>query len=174
MFRGDANLGPSFITTVSDIEIHLSTTLKTVDGLSSVFDQNVGSDDRIIVGRNPIVLTGVGGDHQVAPWSIVFDITSNPFRYNPAAGNLLLDIKVFSGDTTAPFDAVDRTGDEVSSVFQYGRSLPTSGQTSSLGLATFFAVQPVPEPSTWALFGLGLLGLLAIGRKTPRREGKSR
>jgi len=144
-FRGDAFVGHGFISTVSNIEIHLSTTSKAPDGLSPVFDDNVGMDDRIVVGRDPFLLRGAGGGRVVGPWSVYFYLDPNPFFYDPSRGNLLLDIKVFSGASTAPFDAVDITGDSVSSVFAYDRTLPSIGQPSSLGLATRFVFQPVPE-----------------------------
>ena len=41
-FRVDANMGRSFGATVTNIELHLSTTSKKPDGLSTIFDQNVG------------------------------------------------------------------------------------------------------------------------------------
>src|SRR5260221_669986 len=145
-FRVDAFIGSSFTSTVTNIELHLSTTSKQVDGLSSIFDQNVGADDKTVIGRGPIHFEGSGGGGVVGPWSVVFNMTSNPFEYRPAAGNLLMDIKVFSGAGTTYFYAVDVTGGSGSSGFGTGASLPASGQASSLGLATFFAVQPIPEP----------------------------
>src|SRR5260221_1798443 len=99
-FRVDACLGRSFDSTVTNIEIHLSTTSKQVDGLSSIFDQNVGPDDKTVIGRGPIRLSGAGGGGVFGPWSVDFDMRSNPFIYNPAAGNLLMDIKVFTGAGT--------------------------------------------------------------------------
>jgi hypothetical protein len=77
------------------------------------------------------------------------------FYYNPAAGNLLMDIRVGGGPAVSPFDAMDIVGDPVSSVFAYDRTLPETGAPSSLGLITYFLVDPVPEPSSLALFGIG-------------------
>lgn len=171
-FRSDAFLGHAFDHFVSDIEIHLSTTSKQPDSLSPVFDQNVGSDDRIVIGRSPFLFIGGGGGGVIGAWSLSPDFTSNPFIYKPSNGNLLLDIKVFSGASSCPFDAVDVNGDTVSSVFSYGATIPTSGQATSLGVATLFVVQPIPEPSTLALFSSGIVfvGLFAAGRIT--RKGR--
>jgi hypothetical protein len=170
-FRGDAYVGHGFIRTISDIEIHLSTTSKAPDGLSPVFDDNVGPDDSIVVVREPFLLRGAGGGGVVGPWSISFNLLSNPFFYDPARGNLLLDIKVFSGASTAPFDAVNVSSDSVSSVFAYDRTFPTVGQLNSLGLATRFAVQPVPEPSSFVLLVLSLAGgCLVVRRRGHRRN----
>jgi hypothetical protein len=159
-FRGDAFVGHSFSTTVSNIEVHLSTTSRSVNSLSPVFDQNVGPDDKTVVGRAAFRLQGDGGTSGTTwPFSTVLDFVENQFLYYPTAGNLLLDIKVFTGVRTAPFDAFDRPGDTVSSVFGFGTSLPSSGQATSLGLATKFFVLAVPEPSVAAMFVFGFSGL---------------
>jgi hypothetical protein len=170
VFRVDAFVGHAFSTTLSDVEIHLSTTPRSPDGLFPVFDLNVGSDDRIVVRREARPLDGCCGGGVLNAWSIFFDFRSAPFLYDPNGGNLLLDIKVFNGASTAPFDAVDLPGDSVSSAFAYGSTIPTSGQPSSLGLATLF-VQVVPEPSSIALLLLGLVGVwLVARRRTSRRD----
>lgn len=162
VFRGDAVNGRDFASSVSDVEVHLSTTSKAVDSLSPVFDLNVGPDDMTVVGRTPIFLFGSGGHGGIEAWSILLDFRSNRFLYDPAAGNLLMDIKVFTGASTSPFDAVDSSGDTVSSVFAYGSSMPASGQPSSLGLATDIFFQSVPEPSTVALLVFGAV-VMALG-----------
>jgi hypothetical protein len=169
-FKGDAYLGHGFDRTISDVEIHLSTTSRAVDGLDSSFDLNVGLDDLIVIRRSPFRLTGAGGGGVPGPWSVFLDFRQTPFVYNPALGNLLLDIKVFSGASTAPFDAVDIRGDSISSVFAYDRTFPGVGQPSSLGLATLFLVQPVPEPSSLVV----LLFSLAGGWMVVRRRGHRR
>jgi hypothetical protein len=171
-FRADGPTGNSFDYTLSSVEIHLSTTSKGPDGLSAVFGDNVGLDDRIVI-ASPFRLMGDGGGVGfLGGWSSGLDFTAQPFLYNPAMGNLLLDIKVFNGAHTSPFDAINATGDSVSSVFAYGAQMPTSGQTSSLGLATLFAVQPIPEPSTVALLVAGLVGLGACAGNKVRRKAK--
>jgi hypothetical protein len=159
-FRGDGFNGHGFGTTVSNIEVHFSTTSRSVNSLSPVFDQNVGIDNKMVVGQAPFRLEGDGGtDGTKWPFSTVFLFDSDPFIYYPSAGNLLLDIKVFTGIRTAPFDAFDRSGDTVSSVFGFGPSFPSSGQASSLGLATQFFVRAVPEPSAPILFAVGITAL---------------
>src|SRR4051794_31169436 len=47
-FRPDGPNGRAFATTLSNIEIHLSTTPKAPDKLSKTFAENVGGDDTII------------------------------------------------------------------------------------------------------------------------------
>lgn len=172
VFRVDGISGHAFVSTVSDIEVHFSTTSRAVDSLSPVFDLNVGADDRMVVGRGPITLVGSPGGPGILPsFSIAFDIRSNPFYYNASSGNLLMDIKVFTGASTSPFDAVDVSSDTVSSVFAYAGSIPSSGQASSLGLATQFAVQAVPEPSSLALLVFGALVMALAAREQLLKKG---
>src|ERR1051325_6816863 len=60
-YRVDSLLGHGFETTVFNVQIHLSTTSKSVDGLSPVFSENVGSDDRLVAGPAPFMLSNLGG-----------------------------------------------------------------------------------------------------------------
>lgn len=174
-FRVDENLGHSFATTVSDIEVHLSTTPQAVNSLSPIFDLNVGADDKIVAGREPHFLTGgPGAPGVLSPFSVVLDFRSNPlFLYDPAAGNLLLDIKVFTGASTSPFDSFDVAGDSISSVFGYGQTMPSSGQASSLGLATLLGVRNVPEPSTVSFLIFGAATMALFARRIIQRKNKT-
>jgi hypothetical protein len=83
---------------LSRFQITFSTTTRSPDGLDNVFDQNVGSD-AVISFDNPINLSSAVVDDPVFPATKRFDIRvllSVPFRYDPAAGNLLLDIRNFT------------------------------------------------------------------------------
>jgi len=93
-----------------------------------------------------------------------------PFYYNPANGNLLLDIQSIGGPITSAMDATGTFGDSVSSVFAYGGDFPT-GQADSRGAFTFFAIQAVPEPSVISLLAGGVVGLASAGWRQ-RRKGK--
>ncbi|HXJ56124.1 MAG TPA: PEP-CTERM sorting domain-containing protein [Verrucomicrobiae bacterium] len=160
-FRGDRDAFRPGGVTISDVEIHLSTTSMPIDGLSSTFSLNVGPDDRIVRTRDPfrMVFTGGGG---VVPsgWILsrpAVDIQDRPFYYNPAAGNLLLDIRVDGSILGATaLDAVSTLGDSVSSVYSVSGSPAGTGTLDTLGLATWFYFEPVPEPSTVTLLLLGL------------------
>jgi hypothetical protein len=158
IFRTDLPTGGEFWTTLSNIEVVLSTTQLEPDGLNGIFSANLGPDATTVIGPGPLRLEGAWAPNppgQAEPWSILFDLPNSPFYYNPSAGNLLLDIRNFAGGITSPFDAVDVFGDSVSSVFATGNPLPETGNTSTVGFVTYIAVIPVPEPRTWALLLFG-------------------
>jgi hypothetical protein len=153
-FRSDAN-GLPFDSQIGNLQINLSTTSRTVDSLSSVFGDNLGGNDQIVFGPAPYRIRGGSGEG-----FSTFIALPNPFYYNPAAGNLLVDFRILSGTGNLPaggmFDAFNVGGDSVSSVLAFGSSLPSSGSASSLGLATVFLIAPVPEPTSYALLLMGV------------------
>jgi hypothetical protein len=170
-FRPDNATGRAFVTTFPSVQIDLSTTSKVPDALSPVFADNVGADDKVVFGLGPLTLHSNGGPCGNGPCG--FDIViplQHPFFYNPAAGNLLLDIRNFSGGTTTDFDAESRQGGSISSVYSFSADA-TTGIPVSAGLITAFGVTPVPEASTTILFlaGAGFLVLLIRRRATLNR-----
>jgi hypothetical protein len=167
--------GHPFIGTVRNLQINISTTDRPVDGLSSMFGDNVGLDDTVIVGPGPIeISSGGGGGYSF--FDLFFNFREHPFYYNPAKGNLLLDFRIYEGfdvqlppPAGVPFDAYDIAGDSVSSVYGIGAAMPLSGTVSSLGLPTRFVVTPVPEPSTLSLVLSGLAFLVALAWRRTRK-----
>jgi hypothetical protein len=100
-FRPDYFYGRAFSATVSNIEINLSTTTRPAEGLSSTFADNIGSDDTTVFSGALSVSSQFTGPPNGPK---VFDIRvplRRPFLYNPAGGNLLLDIRNFSGSTAS-------------------------------------------------------------------------
>src|SRR6266404_912024 len=89
-FAGDEKFGGGF-GILGSVQIDLSTTTRGPDNLSSIFSQNPSSDDTIVFGPARMALAGAQVDYQST-----FTL-SHPFFYNPAAGNLLLDVRNFSG-----------------------------------------------------------------------------
>jgi hypothetical protein len=70
---------------------------------------------------------------------------TTPFTYNPANGNLLLDVRNFSGGTTTVFDAQNTTADPVSRVYTFagGVNSATADVVSTIGLVAQFTLEPV-------------------------------
>lgn len=154
--------------------ISLSTTPADWNTLSTTFASNIGSNNTTVFDGNIS-----------QPWAFgdTLSITlSTPFLYNPADGNLLMDV-VASGVTvpSAPvyFDTNgDNGGGENGDTF-LGRDYinggvgptDTSGTVNSgYGLVTEFSTSAstVPEPCTLILLGSGLAGLAAYRRRRSR------
>ena len=143
-------------------EIHLSTTSKAVNGLDLVdLDSNVGADDQTVFSAT---LSGMAGTDFALQ-------LSTPFQYDPAEGNLLLD--VFKSDFSplsigtaallgfAFLDARNGTFDAESS-----RAHDFGSDFEGWGLVTDFSSdngpQPVTTPASLILLTGGLLGVRAV------------
>lgn len=151
MFPNSSGFAADFLDSV---EINLSITTRSPDSLSPVFSENVGAVSTTVYGPSPLsISTAIG-------WAII--PLAQPFLYIPAQGNLLLDIRtVDASPYPSPrrtFDAQETLGDSISSVVANDVNA-SSGSVSSSGLVTLFEIEPIPEPSTWALLSLGLFGI---------------
>ena len=177
-FRPDAFLGRAFsLTILPDIQINLSTITLGPDGLSLVFADNLGLDDSIVFARGPMSLSSnfagpVGGPMD---FDIVITLTT-PFLYDPAAGNLLMDVRNFGGGTTTVLDQEVAAGDSIGRVHTNIDSpglvnSPTAANRDTGGLVTQFTHSPVPEPGAACLFLVGA-GLCYISRQRRLRPPK--
>ena len=147
-FRGHGP-GVPFTGTVPQLQVNLSTTSKAPDGLSSTFAQNVGADDTQVFSGPFQTAVTFNGDP--ANFEIVINF-STPFYYDPAKGNLLLDVRNLQGGTEVPpndqeMDGSRASGDSVSRVYNYGdANAATAGQSGNVdekdtfGLVTKFNV----------------------------------
>ena len=176
ILRVDANFGHSFHSTLPSVQLNLSTTLKSADGLSSTFADNVGSDDVAVLGPEPILFSVLGGGG-IASFGVLFDFRDNPFYYDSSQGNLLVDFRIHEGFNPpgptlgeAILDSFTAPGDPISSVYAQGSSSLTSGQISTLGLATLFPTSPIPEPSSLALMSLGCLFACGLAWRRRRHQ----
>jgi hypothetical protein len=164
-FRPDAELGRLANTTLQSIQVNLSTTSRAADSLSPLFADNIGLDETVVFGPGPLrVLTG---------GTPSFDVSirlTQPFLYDPHAGNLLLDIRNSGGGVTTYLDATGVVGDSVSRVYALGVG-SASGTADTLGLVTGFSITPVPEPAGPLLFAAGLL---AFSGYAWRRKDRAR
>jgi hypothetical protein len=167
-FRPDATFGGAFSEMIANIEIDLSTTSATPDGLSSTLASNVGADDKVVYTGALVISTSFTGP-PAGPkaFDIIIDLTT-PFFYNPSLGNLLLDVRNFSGPVTClsgfctdALDAEATPGDSVSRIWSPigDRSFPVGQDTG--GLVTQFTI--VPEPGTFGLLAISILWLIVGG-----------
>jgi hypothetical protein len=171
--RPEAAFGPD---TVPNLRVHLSTTAKAPDGLSTTFADNVGLDETIVFNgawtRSSAAIPGPGGTRA---FDIILPFTTS-FIYDPAQGNLLMDFIDTNGFGSPSFFPL------VDAYFAIGASSIAGGPNASTGfvvnggVVTQFTFQPavvpdpaaVPEPSSWILFGLGGAGLLTSVRRRRR------
>ncbi len=175
-FRPEHSNQTPFSVTLPDIQINLSTTTRQPDDLSPLFLSNLGADDAVVFARGSLLLSSAAiGPYQGPKDFDVLINLQNPFIYDPAKGNLLLDVRNFQGGNLGfSLDAEATDGDGVSRVWTNG-DIPggvdspvgtTAANTlSTLGLVTRFTVTPaaavVPdEPSTFVLLVMGMLTLL--------------
>ena len=134
--------------------INLSTTTKAVNGLDTTnLANNVGSDSALLWSG---YLSGNPGTS--------FTFTGTAFNYNPANGNLLVEIlknggSVFTtADSPSTFDAMNNTfGADSSRAHNFGAGFVNRG------LVTQF--NAVPLPGSLLLFGPALAGLAVIRRR---------
>ena len=167
--EGDPAFGGPFSATIPSIELHLSTTSAAPDALSTTLASNVGANDTVVFSGSLALssnYTGPSGGPK--DFDIVINLQT-PFLYNPALGNLLLDVKKFSQfDGSGAYDAQNSTGDSISRVFKNDVTF-TAGTADSFGLVTRFTTV-VPEPSvTSILLGGGLLLCRRLRRERPPR-----
>ena len=168
VFRPDATAGQAFTSTLSDIQIDLAYTNAADDGLSTTYANNITAGDTVVFARGPLTLSSAftGPPNGPKDFDIIITLTT-PFLYNPALGNLLLDVRNFGGGSTTFFDAVATTGDGVSRVYNQNVN-GTTGSTDTSGLVTGFVI--VPEPGTAALLLAGGGTLLAWFAGCRRRQ----
>jgi hypothetical protein len=157
-FRTSATNGTGNVTDARYV-FSLSTTTRAVNGLNIFnFNRNIGADNTQAL---DVTLQGVN----VAFGSSLTFTFTNPFVYDPARGNLLLDIQLSNiskrGDVF--FDSQFETFGDISS-----RAHNFGAGYDSTGLVTEFLHAPLttaPEPSTYVLIGAGLAAIALVRRR---------
>ena len=160
-FVSDPDVGRNWTASLPRVEFTMSVTDRSVDALSTIFDENVGMSSVSVRPLGPLSLTSVDKG------SVVQVDFQTPFLYYPSAGNLLMEIKNWDPTccpgvpqlNAGPLDAWNIVGDPVSRVYAIGDANARTGTADTLGLTTYFMVTPIPEPSTTVLLGAGFFAL---------------
>jgi hypothetical protein len=160
-FRLDETVG----TTIGgwNIAVFISTTPRAPDAFTPDYNSNHGSDGVLVLsgGAAGIVSMETGP----GPRTFLLDIAfSTPFLYDPAKGNLAVDI-VAAGTRILSLDAQSMPGDSVGRVFGPNA---LSGTVDTLGLVARFEVTPIPEPSVVTLFALCTVVVAILAAKKSR------
>lgn len=145
-------LDAPFSGTTGTLQVDLSTTSASPDHLSTTFSDNLGADTQTVFNGPWEVSTTNSG---------VFDLVltlTTPFVYNPALGNLLLDVRNFGGgsidvlnNSFITLDAQSTPGDSTSRIYtaqSIDGVLLTTGvpdPLESLGLVTKFVADFTPS-----------------------------
>jgi len=149
-FRPDCmiNRGSAVLTNTL---VKLSTTPKQPDQLSAVFAENIGTNETTVYAPKTF---GAGASGSACP--AAFDdylVLDSPFFYNPAQGNLLMEVRFNGASYSASFDfrlvfafdAVNSTNDAVSRIFARSADATVATQVDTVGLVTLFEFHPVPS-----------------------------
>lgn len=89
----DTNFGADFHAIIPNFQLNLSTTSKQPDQLSSTFTDNIGPDESVAFqGKLTVSSHFVDGPGNTKQFDIYVRL-KHPFIYDPANGNLLVDIR---------------------------------------------------------------------------------
>ncbi len=162
-FRPDVTQATPFSNAFSELRIDLSTTSVAVNSLSSTFANNVGANNTTVfdqaVTLSSANLPGPGNTKQ---FDVIIALTT-PFLYNPAAGNLLMDMRNFDPDFTGFVDGqVDLSGTITALVFADNDPNGTTGQVQPAGGVVQFTTRSVPDSgSSLSMLVIATMALIA-------------
>lgn len=147
-FRPDGAVTDPFLFVVAtSVRMDLSTTSSAPATLSTVFANNVGADNKTVFDNFVFLKVPVTGPPG-GPKDFTVTFATNPFLYDPSAGNLLLDVRTFQsgGGISAALDA-ESNSPFMAHVDAPSIAAPTGGFFVD-GLVTQFQFTSIPEPST--------------------------
>jgi hypothetical protein len=141
--------------------VNLSTTLKGADSLSAVFAENIGGDETVVFGPRNYIPPGsarpMGSCPNPEPFGTGQEMDlDSPFFYDPARGNLLMDLRHLGNSWMFPtdppldshkLDAQTILGDSVSRVAAFSVTTNMAEVVDTTGLVVQFQFDPIPSLS---------------------------
>jgi hypothetical protein len=106
-------------------------------------------------------------------FSLIFDLSDDPFLYDPSRGNLLLDVRITDTNLNQvgvwSFVGRAESGDLTSRAYR-----DRTANADTFGLSTEFVFTPtvIPEPATALLVAWGLAAIGISRRYGQRRDAK--
>lgn len=150
--RPDQDAAGPISTTVSNLQIDLSTTQSRPDQLNLTFSQNIGTNDAVVFSGALNISTSFT---TLTNGTKSFDIEiplQTPFFYDPSQGNLLLDIRDFSGCSPGEVNFVNSAvaSDATSRIFNLDPSADSAsgGDTAGFALEVVYTLAAVPPTIT--------------------------
>ncbi|MDB6054660.1 MAG: glycoside hydrolase family 18, partial [Verrucomicrobiales bacterium] len=121
-----------FTNVTINARIAMSTTLKSADGLSTVFANNLGSDEVVVFNGSVAVTSSnaVTTNPATSPFDIVIPLTT-PFSFDPSRGNLLVDYTNPNGFIPTGILGVTVPGDKASRMFSLSATSPSGASDSA-------------------------------------------
>jgi hypothetical protein len=170
-FRADASQPVSVDWNFGDAQVFMSTTDKTPETLSNVFDDNHGADKTLVQDGAisfPLLATGPPqGPRDFAAGQRL----ETPFFYDPAQGNLLVERVTLGGIPVSPLiDAQTYTGPGARGLVSTVSATAATGTLGKTPAVLQFEFEVVPEPSSLLVGGTAILGLFVCRRKRSCRS----
>ena len=141
-YRPDKVLGQSGPRSLI-LRIYASTTSRSVSEPSTTFAENLGTNNTLVFDGTVNLTTGnLPGPGNTRQFDYVFPFTT-PFLYDPAVGNLVLDLQIEANGSALTFDTV--SGDSaIGRVFSFGSSTAATGELRA-SLVTQLTFEPPPQ-----------------------------
>jgi hypothetical protein len=147
----------------ANVVLRLTTTSVSVGSLSNNLNSNFATPLTTVFSNAAFSESVTGGSET---FSLVFDLTT-PFLYNPASGNLLLDVLI-SGQTYSGFGF---SRSDAGPIISRAYNVAIGNNADSVGLRTTIGFTSVPEPGTMFLTLVGLAtALVVVSGKSPSRN----
>ena len=167
-FRRNGSLA-AFADATIDAKINLGYAATAPGALSTTFANNVGPGTTTVVDNPALLLHTAAANSSPSSLDITIPLTT-PFTYDPKLGDLLLDMFVRNGATTALFDGPSNQQQVTSSVVGSSTDLTSvnnaTGGSSSFGFVTQFDTT-APREDWYALNLTAASPNLLLSTSTP-------